>query len=71
MLSRALDRPVLDMTELTGRYDVQLSYSSEDSADAPSIFGALEQQLGLKLEPRKSPVSILVIDHAEKLPTEN
>jgi uncharacterized protein (TIGR03435 family) len=71
MLSRSLDRPVLDMTALTGRYDVQLSYSSEDSADAPSIFGALERQLGLKLEPRKSAVSIVVVDHAEKVPAEN
>jgi uncharacterized protein (TIGR03435 family) len=38
---------------------------------APTIFAAVQQQLGLKLEPRLSPMDILVIDHAEKTPTEN
>jgi len=37
----------------------------------PSIFAALQQSLGLRLEPRKAPMDILVIDHAEKVPTEN
>jgi uncharacterized protein (TIGR03435 family) len=42
----------------------------DESADAPSIFTALDK-LGLKLDPRKEPVDILIIDHAEKVPTEN
>jgi len=43
--------------------------SSEDSG--PTIFAALQEQLGLKLEPNKGPVDLLVIDHVEKVPTEN
>jgi len=68
VLSRQMDRPVLDKTDLKGAYDFVLKY---DKADDGSIFGALQQQLGLKLEPAKGGVEILVIDHAEKTPTEN
>jgi len=80
MLTQSLGRTVVDKTGLTGLYDFTLTYTSDadagssaSDADAPSgptIFTALEEQLGLKLESAKGPVQVLVIDHIEK-PTEN
>lgn len=72
-----LDRPVVDRTGLTGTFSIQLTFTRENpdamglSPDlpdnaAPSIFVALQQQLGLKLDPEKAPVDVLVVDHAEK-----
>lgn len=77
MMQRALlDRPVVDQTGLTGRYDFDLTWApdetqfqgeapkaSEDAA-SPPLFTALTQQLGLRLEATKGPVSALVIDKA-------
>jgi uncharacterized protein (TIGR03435 family) len=73
-------RPVLDKTGLTKTYDFTMDFTSEGprgpaappSADqaSPSIFTALEEQLGLKLEPQKRPTEILIIDRAER-PSEN
>jgi uncharacterized protein (TIGR03435 family) len=67
-------RPVIDKTGLTGSYDFTLEWSPEgtpaDAATGPSIFTAVQEQLGLKLESSKAPTEILVIDHAEK-PTQN
>lgn len=70
-LSNATGRPVLDKTGLTGKYDYKLEDAPEDSsADAdptgPSIFTAVQEQLGLKLESAKGPVAIFVIDHVER-----
>jgi len=70
---QGLGRVVLDNTNLTGPYDFQLTWASQtDAADAnstdvsgPSIFTAVSEQLGLKLEPRKGPVPVVVIDHIE------
>lgn len=86
-LARLLGRPVVDMTALTGRYDLDLEYSAEDAigmrmaspsleplpaATEPggSIFGSI-QQFGLRLDFRKVPLNAIVVDHAEKTPTEN
>jgi uncharacterized protein (TIGR03435 family) len=62
-------RIVVDKTGLTGNYDISLKWNKDDAGaetqDAPSLFVALEEQLGLKLESTKGPVDVIVIDHAE------
>ncbi|HVW10085.1 MAG TPA: M56 family metallopeptidase [Bryobacteraceae bacterium] len=70
-LAGHLDRPVLDRTGIDGRYDVKLEWSSPEMPDAslPSLFSALQEQLGLRLEAAKGPVEILVVDSVDK-PTE-
>jgi uncharacterized protein (TIGR03435 family) len=84
-LSRILDRPVLNRTNLTGDYDFDLAFTQElppgiregalingvpIDTSGPTVFEALRNQLGLKLESQKGPVEIMVIDHAER-PVEN
>jgi len=70
-----VERNVIDKTGLTGKYDFTLKWRP-DNADAttdnnaPDLFTALQEQLGLKLEPSKGPVDTLVIDHIER-PSEN
>ncbi len=68
------DRTVIDETGLTGKYDIDLKWTPDDqqgTPDAgPTLFTALEEQLGLKLVPAKGPVDVFVVDHVEK-PTEN
>jgi uncharacterized protein (TIGR03435 family) len=73
MLMRFADRPVVDRTGLTGVYDFKLDWAGDEKADttAPSLFTALQEQLGLKLQPDKIPVEFLVVDRCDKLPTEN
>lgn len=104
ILTGFVDRPVVDMTELKGTYQITLELSMEEMmnmarARAPEIAGQFPgpppgafpnnpngvaasdpsgggifqavQQLGLKLDPRKMPVETIVVDHAEKTPTEN
>ncbi len=79
-LSVQLDRPVQDLTRLQGVFDYKLLWTEDkpvapgapdDSATGPSLFSAMQEQLGLKLEGRKLPVQILVVDHIERVPTEN
>jgi uncharacterized protein (TIGR03435 family) len=70
-LAENLGRIVIDKTGLDGRYDIDLKWTPYDSAAAatesgPSIFTALQEQLGLKLESQKGPVQVLVIDHVEQ-----
>jgi uncharacterized protein (TIGR03435 family) len=71
LLSAQLRRPITDATELKGKYDMTLHWIPDASSDGPTIFEALQQQLGLKLEQRKTTVDVLVVDHVEKVPTEN
>jgi uncharacterized protein (TIGR03435 family) len=77
-LSGETGRAVLDKTGLTGSYDFTLTWANDDqptaadadTASGPTIFTALHEQLGLKLESSKGPVEVLVIDSVEK-PGEN
>lgn len=75
MLRTAVDRPLVDRTGLTGRYDFQLEFSRELSdepfaPEAPDIFTAI-QQLGLRLQSSREPYKVLVVDHAERVPFAN
>jgi uncharacterized protein (TIGR03435 family) len=83
VLSRQLERNVVNRTDLPGKYDFMFDWTPDsgpcpvtDSGSGaeqpvrPSFFTAIHQQLGLKLEPAKGPVETLVIDHIER-PTEN
>jgi uncharacterized protein (TIGR03435 family) len=67
-LSGATSRSVENRTGLTGAFDIDLSWASDGSADTaqPSIFTALQEQLGLKLESTRAPVEILVVDSISK-----
>lgn len=99
-LSMVLNRPVVDQTELHGKFDFVLYFTpdmsafggrggpplppplgtgppgevktgGDDNDTAPTIFTAVQEQLGLKLDSQKAMVDVLVIDHLEKVPTEN
>jgi len=82
MQSAVLDRPVVDHTELAGRWNFLLKWTPDqsqfggmgmkvpppsDAADAPPpLFTAIQEQIGLKLEAGKAQVGVLEIDHVEK-----
>jgi uncharacterized protein (TIGR03435 family) len=79
-LSWLLSKPISDKTNLAGRYDVELRWTLESvemrsnassEQDVPSIFTAIQEQLGLKLQPSKVPVRVLLIDRIEKKPSDN
>lgn len=72
-LSNQLMLPVIDQTALNGLYDIDLRFAPEDRIDstAPTLFTALQEQLGLRLDAKKLAVDVLVIDHAEKTPSGN
>ncbi len=87
MLSRFLGRSIVDKTGLTGKYDINLEWTPDETQlaqlqlppdvklppfdpNGPSIFTAVQEQLGLKLESQKGPVEIFVVTRAEK-PSEN
>jgi uncharacterized protein (TIGR03435 family) len=70
-LARRTGRPVLDKTGLTGQYDFTLDWTSDaNSVDVPTIFTALQEQLGLRLDAEKAPVPVWIVEHAER-PSEN
>jgi uncharacterized protein (TIGR03435 family) len=85
-LANSLGRPVVDETGIRGRYNITLQWAPDEGAvpnpgatglgattpdsPGPSLFTAIQEQLGLKLESRKGPVQVLVIDHIEQ-PSEN
>ncbi len=80
VIARALSGPaasgstVIDKTGLTGKYDFTLTYQvplEKGETDAPGIFDAVQQQLGLKLVSAKETFDLIVVDHVEKTPTEN
>lgn len=71
-LALAAGKDVMEHTQLTGTFDFDLRWTPENSSgDAPDLFTAVQEQLGLRLEPKKAPVEILVVDHAERIPVEN
>ena len=66
-----LDRPIVDQTGLTGRYDFKFRYTynvekATDPDAPPGLFTAVQEQIGLKFEPVKAPVDVYVIDQVEK-----
>jgi uncharacterized protein (TIGR03435 family) len=70
-LGGQLERTVVDRTGLQGNFAFELEWAPDpDDLSGPSVFIALQEQLGLKLEPQKGSVEILVIEHVEK-PSEN
>ena len=82
MLELSLDRPVLDKTGIKGKINLRVTFAFDDNTpppaggpaefaiepdpNAPSIFTALQQKLGLKLVATKAPIEIIVVDHAER-----
>jgi uncharacterized protein (TIGR03435 family) len=82
-LGNQFARPVIDQTGLTGKYDYNLEFAPENapppdagaapasSDPAPTLLLAVQDQLGLKLDAKKLPVDIVIVDHIEKIPTEN
>jgi len=82
-----LDRPLVDETELAGTFDFELQFTALRSSlpgetipgglsvgnvdEVPTVFTAIQEQLGLKLEARKGPLDVVVVDHAERVPIGN
>jgi uncharacterized protein (TIGR03435 family) len=73
MLGFSMRQSVVDKTGIAGNYDIQLNFAPEGATDSqlPSIYAALQEQLGLKLESQKVPLETVVVDRVDKVPTEN
>jgi uncharacterized protein (TIGR03435 family) len=73
MVGYSSGKPVSDRTGLKGNYDFDLRFATLEETDSalPSIFTAVQEQLGLKLVKQMVPVEMLVIDHVDRVPTEN
>ena len=65
--------PVVNETGIQGNFEINLKFAPDESADSslPSVFTAVQEQLGLKLERAKVPVDMIVVDHIDREPTEN
>ena len=80
-IGSSADRPVVDKTGLTGKYDFALEFTEErwrsavgetsDASPLPGLATALQQQLGLQLVPKKLPFEVVVVDSFNRMPTEN
>jgi uncharacterized protein (TIGR03435 family) len=77
-MARSLGQMVVDKTGLDGVYDFELRYITDDLSSSagdvdgiPSLFTALRDTLGLRLQPEKVPTDIIVVDHVERVPIEN
>jgi uncharacterized protein (TIGR03435 family) len=77
-LASQLEHPVVDKTALTGAYNLKLEWVPDDqpaertdSSLGPSIFAALQDQLGLKLQTQKLPIEIVIVDRVDRTPVEN
>ena len=80
MLGNQLERPVVDATGLTGKYDISLFWVTEavrpgttasEIDSGPTLISALQEQLGLKLQSKKVAIDYPIIDHVDKTPTGN
>jgi uncharacterized protein (TIGR03435 family) len=76
VLSRYMHTLVVDQTGLAGEFEVKLVWTPDDrpmpwDERGPSVFTAVQEQLGLKLISRKGPMEVLIVDRAEQTPTEN
>jgi uncharacterized protein (TIGR03435 family) len=76
MLSGAAGRPVVDKTGLSERYSYTLRYSSPRDGNLPDdappdLFAAVQEQLGVKLQPGKASLDVVVVDHMEHFPSDN
>ena len=68
-MAPSVERVILDLTGLTGNWDLDLAFANQvqdAAADGPSLFTALEEQLGLKLEAGRAPVDVIVVDRLER-----
>ena len=69
-LSEIAGRPVVDRTGLSGTYDIDLEWAPTPEADGVSVFTAVQEQLGLRLEPSTALLDVVIIESAQR-PTEN
>jgi len=75
-ISRTLDRPVVDLTGITGEYTFVLKYAREEKGETGSMTHpvlplAIQEQLGLRLEKRTAPIPVLVVDRVERMTAAN
>ena len=71
MLEQFADHPVIDKTGLTGKYDFSVDFDTNQPCVSCAVAIALEQELGLKLVKSTVQLDVIVVDHAEKIPTDN